>query len=243
MDLYAEALRLPRQLRTSRPHPVTYRDLRHRGLSREAVQWRASRQRLLRPHHGVYLERPDLPNLLDRARAALRAAPPLAVLGAHTAAQLYGFGVAQTNTIHLLMPAGTPFPQRPGITAHQVTLPIGPSVELFDLPCAPPTRCAVDLARILSRRCPAGAGRRALFRRLRSGATVAGSAPPPGPARRTAGPRPGPVGGPSPGVSTGESTPPGPARRQTPATLSPSCPYSTSAVTSGIGLISATPST
>ncbi|WP_329106138.1 endonuclease domain-containing protein [Micromonospora sp. NBC_01699] len=111
-----------------------------------------SRQRLLRSHHGIYLGFPDLPDLLDRARAALRAAPPLAVLGAHTAAQLYGFGVARTNTIHLLLPAGTPFPQRPGITAHQVSLPIGPPVELFGLPCAPPMRCAVDLARLLPRR-------------------------------------------------------------------------------------------
>lgn len=153
MDLYAEAMRLPLELlRRSRPHPVTYRELRYRGLSREAVRWRVSRQRLLRSHHGIYLGFPDLPDLLDRARAALRAAPPLAVLGAHTAAQLYGFGVARTNTIHLLLPAGTPFPQRPGITAHQVSLPIGPPVELFGLPCAPPMRCAVDLARLLPRR-------------------------------------------------------------------------------------------
>ncbi|MGW4466040.1 hypothetical protein [Micromonospora sp. NPDC004704] len=153
MDLYAEAMRLPLQLlRTSNPHPVTYRELRHQGLSREAVRWRASRRRLQHPHHGVYLGRPDLPDLLDRARAALCAAPPLAVLGVHTAAQLYGFGVARTNTIHLLVPAGTPFPQRPGITAHQVVLPVGPPVTLFGLPCTPPTRCAVDLARILPRR-------------------------------------------------------------------------------------------
>jgi very-short-patch-repair endonuclease len=151
MDLYAEALRLPRQLQPTRPQPVAYRDLRCLGLTEGAVRSRASRQWLLRPHHGIYLEGPELPNLLDRARAALCAAPPLAVLGFQTAAQLYGFGVVRTSAIHLLVPAGTPFPQRPGIAAHQVVLPIGPPVELFGLPCAPPARCAIDLARVLPR--------------------------------------------------------------------------------------------
>jgi very-short-patch-repair endonuclease len=152
MDLYAEALRLPRLLKASQPQPVAHHELRHLGLTERAIRWRVSRQRLLRPHHGIYLQGPEPPNLLDRARVALYAAPPRAVLGVHTAAQLYGFGVARTDAIHLLIPAGTPFPQRPGIVTHQMVLPIGPPVELFGMPCAPAARCAVDLARLLPRR-------------------------------------------------------------------------------------------
>ncbi|RKR89492.1 hypothetical protein BDK92_3843 [Micromonospora pisi] len=151
MDLYTEALRFPWQLRAPGSHPVTYRELRRQGLTDQAIRWRTSRRRLLRPYHGVYLGGPTQPDLLDLARAALRAAPPLAVLGLHTAAQLYGFGVVRTNAIHLLVPAGTPFPQRAGIAVHQVTLPIGPPVTLFGLPCAPPERCAIDLARLIPR--------------------------------------------------------------------------------------------
>lgn len=73
------------------------------------------------------------------------------MVGFHTAAMLYGFGVVPSDSVHLLIPAGMTFPQRSGITAHQVGLPPGDPVTVLGLPCAAPARCAVDLARACSR--------------------------------------------------------------------------------------------
>ncbi|MET8123772.1 hypothetical protein [Micromonospora sp. NPDC005189] len=76
---------------------------------------------------------------------------PDAVLGFHTAAQLHGFGVVPSDNIHLLTLAGSPFPQRRGITSHQTVLRAGPPVFILSLPCACASRVAVDLARTLPR--------------------------------------------------------------------------------------------
>ncbi|MEJ3742248.1 DUF559 domain-containing protein [Actinomycetes bacterium KLBMP 9797] len=150
MDLYDQARRLPWQL-TPTASLVTYQDLREAGATENAIRWRVDGHGLSRLQRGIYLQGGAPPALLDRIYAALLAAPPHAVLGCHTAAQLYGFGVTPTDTVHLLIPAGAAFPQRSGITVHRVVLPIGEPVEVFGLPCAPPERCAVDLARLLPR--------------------------------------------------------------------------------------------
>ncbi|HEX7744730.1 MAG TPA: hypothetical protein VF462_05665 [Micromonosporaceae bacterium] len=149
MDLYRQARDVPRTASTSFV-AATYRDLRSE-LTAGQIRWRRERGRIAHPHHGVYLSGQGQPEFLDRVRAALLAAPPSAMLGSHTAARLYGFGVSRDDTIHLMVPAGTPFPQRRGITAHQVVVPVGDPVEVLGLPCAPPARCAVDLARCLRR--------------------------------------------------------------------------------------------
>lgn len=151
MDLYANAAGLPWRLPVDLP-PVSYRQLRDSGLSPAVIQWRArTSRRLQRMHRGVYLPGPQASGLLGRARAALLGVSPLAVLGFHTAAQLYGFGVAPSRRIHVLVPAGEPFPQRTGVMTHQSVLPFGRTETVFGLPCAPPARCAVDLARTLTR--------------------------------------------------------------------------------------------
>lgn len=150
MDLYDTAMRFPWQLAPQHP-ALRYAELRQAGLTKGQTYWRTGRSGLSRPHHGAYLTGGVAPGLVDRIRAALLVVPSLAVLGFHTAAQLYGFGVARTDTIHLLVPAGTPFPQRRGITAHQVVLPVGDPVDVLGLPCVTPARCAVDLARHLRR--------------------------------------------------------------------------------------------
>jgi very-short-patch-repair endonuclease len=149
MDLYRHAADLPRTAFASLT-ATTYQDLRS-GLTPGQIRWRRERGSVVHPHHGVYLSGQGEPQWLDRAHAALAAAPPLAMLGFHTAACLHGFGVSRTDTIHLMVPAGTPFPQRSGITAHQVVVPVEKPVDVLGLPCAPPERCAVDLARCLPR--------------------------------------------------------------------------------------------
>jgi hypothetical protein len=148
VDLYEEARRYPFRL-TTNSAPRWYRELRTAGLSHNAIAWRARKGRLARPHHGIYTSGVD--GLLDAVHAALVAAPPLAVVGFHTAASLYGFGVVPTSDVHLAVPAGTPFPQRGGIVAHQVALAIGEPVDVLGVPCVPPARAAVDLARLLPR--------------------------------------------------------------------------------------------
>lgn len=152
MDLYSTAASLPWRLPIGE-QALSYRQLRERGLSSPAIRWRTGRgDRIHRVHRGIYLLDPELPDLLGSARAALLAASPLAVLGFHTAALLHGFGVAEADAIHLLLPAGTPFPQRRGVAAHQAVLPVGRPEPVMGLPCAPAARCAVDLARTLPRR-------------------------------------------------------------------------------------------
>jgi very-short-patch-repair endonuclease len=119
-------------------------------MSMNAARWRASRARIARPHRGLYLFADTPPDLEDLARAALAVAPPHAVIGFHTAAALLGFGVVASDRVHLVVPAGKAFPQRPGITAHQSVVPIAP-FAVRGLPCTTPARTAIDLARALPR--------------------------------------------------------------------------------------------
>ena len=118
-------------------------------MSMNAARWRAARSRIMRPHRGLYLLGATPPDLEDLARAALAVAPHAAI-GFHTAAALLGFGVVASDDIHIVVPAGTPFPQRPGITVHQSVVPILPFV-VRGIRCTTPERTAIDLARVLPR--------------------------------------------------------------------------------------------
>ncbi|MEH1169790.1 hypothetical protein V6V47_30860 [Micromonospora sp. CPCC 205539] len=149
MDLYSQAAVLPWRIPIDQ-QPRSYRQLLRAGMSAGAISWRSNRGRIQRLYHDRYVLGPALPGLWGRAQAALMDSPD-AVLGFHTAARLHGFGVAPTDTIHLLTLAGSAFPQRQGVTAHQTVLPIGCPVHIVGLPCASAARVAVDLARTLSR--------------------------------------------------------------------------------------------
>src|SRR5262249_3105773 len=81
----------------------------------------------------------------------LMATGPHTVLGYHTAAALFGFGVASSDAIHIVVPDGEPFPQRRGIVVHRSVVPVGDPVIALGLPCTPAARWAVDLARSLPR--------------------------------------------------------------------------------------------
>jgi very-short-patch-repair endonuclease len=119
-------------------------------MSVNAARWRAARSRIARPYRGLYLLGPTPPDLADLAKAALAVAPPHAVVGFHTAAALLGFGVVTSADVHLVVPAGTAFPQRRGITVHQSVVPIGP-FAVRGIRCTSPARTAIDLARVLPR--------------------------------------------------------------------------------------------
>lgn len=150
MDLYDAARELPYLIR-GRMEVATLDDLRRQGQTEDAVRWRANGGGAVRAHRGVYLRGSGPPDLLDTIHAALVACPPRAVLGFHTAAMLFGFGVVRSRNIHVVVPAGTPFPQRPRIVAHQSVVPIGEPVDILGVRCTTAARSAVDLARRLCR--------------------------------------------------------------------------------------------
>jgi hypothetical protein len=150
VDLYRDAQAFPRTLR-GRNLVATPADLVASGISPDAMRWRAGRGRLTRVHRGAYLVGATRPDLLDRVRAALHVAPPGAVVGFQTAAALLGFGVAEDHRIHVVVPCGGPVTHRPGIATHESALPLDKPEIVLGVPCTPAARCALDLARALSR--------------------------------------------------------------------------------------------
>jgi very-short-patch-repair endonuclease len=129
-----------------------YVDLRADGWSRGKVEYAVSSGTLRRVARGALLTGgPGEPTIVDMLRALFLVLPPAAMLGFHTAAELYGFGVAPGRKPHIVVPAGTPVPDLRGVASHQTTLPVGEPVEVAGLPCVPPERCAIDLARTCRR--------------------------------------------------------------------------------------------
>jgi very-short-patch-repair endonuclease len=81
----------------------------------------------------------------------LLVSPANSVVGFHTAAALLGFGVVAADAVHLVVPQGGLLPQRRDIRVHQSVLPVGEAVVRLGIPCTPPARTAVDLARTVHR--------------------------------------------------------------------------------------------
>jgi very-short-patch-repair endonuclease len=150
MDLYRDARLFPATLR-GRNIVASAADLVSGGVTERAVRWRSTNGRINRVHRGAYLLGPDLPDLLDRIRAALLVAPAQAVVGYHTAAALFGFGIVSSPDIHLVVPMGGPVPRRPGIEVHESAHPVDKPVSMLGVPCTPAARCVIDLARALCR--------------------------------------------------------------------------------------------
>lgn len=149
-DLYDQAISLPRLLAGDQD-AWRYGGLRARGVTADQVRWAVRRQRLVRVFHDAYLLGSGPADLLGTLRAAAQVAPPDGVFSHQTAAALHGFGVMDSATVHITVPAGTAVPRRRGITAHQSALPPDEVVTVLGLPCLPPARVAVDLARGLPR--------------------------------------------------------------------------------------------
>lgn len=131
--------------------PIRYGELRRDGLSRGQIRGRLAGGTLHRVARGAYTTGTGRPSLVDALHALFLILPASAVLGFHTAAQLYGFGVVPSRLPHVVVPAGTGLPDIQGVAAHQAVLPLGDPVMIAGLPCAPPNRAAIDLARTCSR--------------------------------------------------------------------------------------------
>jgi hypothetical protein len=87
----------------------------------------------------------------DRERALLLRSPPGSVLGLHSAGRRYGLPVLPDPRVHVVVPPGVAVPLIKGVAAHASVLPIREPVWVDGVPCVPPARCAVDLARVLRR--------------------------------------------------------------------------------------------
>jgi hypothetical protein len=124
-----------------------YADLRARGWGRGRVEYAVGSGELRRVARGALLAGSDQPTTVDLLKALFLVLPAGAVVAFHTAAELYGFGVLSSRGPHILVPAGGPVPDIRGVATHQAVLPIGEPVTMHGLPCVPPHRCAVDLAR------------------------------------------------------------------------------------------------
>jgi very-short-patch-repair endonuclease len=149
VDLYREAQRFPGTL-LGWGSSASAAQLGRSGLGRSARRWRADHGQIARVVRGAYVVGQGSPDLLDRIRAALAVCGTECVVGFHTAAALLGFGVEEDAAIHMVVPLGSPFPTHKGIKVHQSTVPVTP-VAWQGVPCTPPARTAIDLARVLAR--------------------------------------------------------------------------------------------
>jgi hypothetical protein len=125
------------------------RDLLGDGLTHARLYGAVTAGRLHRVGRGIY--GPIPPERLDRLRALFRRLPPGAVLGFHSAARAHGFGVLRSCGIHVIVPAGISRPCISGVTVHEAVVPVHDVRLVGGVPCAPPARCAVDLARSVPR--------------------------------------------------------------------------------------------
>jgi hypothetical protein len=149
VDLYQAARDYPCSLR-GQARVLSAAEIIGAGVSAAAIRWHTRAGRLVQAHRGTYLVGTAVPDLLDRIRAALRVCPAEATVGFHTAAALLGFGVPEDLDIHVVVPAGSPVPRRPGLRVHESALPFRPVIRM-GVRCTPPARTATDLARTLGR--------------------------------------------------------------------------------------------
>ena len=129
---------------------LRYAELRADGMSPGQIAAAARVGTLRRVARGAYTEALR-PSLVDRLRALFLILPPGAAVAFHTAARLHGFGVVPHRLIHIAVPAGAGLPDIRGVRAHRAVLALGEAVEVAGLPCVPPERAAVDLARVCAR--------------------------------------------------------------------------------------------
>jgi very-short-patch-repair endonuclease len=149
VDLYSRAQLQPAAL--GKGKVATRADLARDGLSRSATLWQADHGRIVRAFRDAYVLGVAAPDIADKARAALAVSGSHCLVGFHTAAALLGFGVVTDDAVHLVVPPGKPFPTHHGIRVHQSVVPVRAPTVWKGIPCTPPARTAIDLARTLDR--------------------------------------------------------------------------------------------
>jgi very-short-patch-repair endonuclease len=142
----------------------TYDKLITSGATPDRIRSTVLRGRLRRLYRGLYAIPPE--DRIDHLRALTLLLPAHVALSHQTAAELHGFGVLRSDLVHVVVPAGMPFPDIKGVATHQSVVAFT-AVERCGLPCLTATRCAVDLARVSRRADALGV----LDAALRSGTT------------------------------------------------------------------------
>ncbi|GAA1029853.1 hypothetical protein GCM10009557_19840 [Virgisporangium ochraceum] len=125
-----------------------YRQLREAGVSRRQLRTVVDNGGAVRLGSGVYGSGPA--EWMRDVRALVARLPTGTALGYQSAAALYGFGPA-VDTLHVIVPVGTVRPRIAGVTCHEAVLPVAAPVTVAGVPCSPPARCAIDLARSMPR--------------------------------------------------------------------------------------------
>jgi hypothetical protein len=127
---------------------VRYSDLLATGLTRRGIRGGLLRREVAHPTRGVYGPR-GTPS--DDLRSLFLRLPPGSLLGWHSAARALGLPAPVDGRIHVIVPPDADVPRIKGVAAHASVLPLADPVWLDGVPCVPPQRCAVDLARRLPR--------------------------------------------------------------------------------------------
>jgi hypothetical protein len=87
----------------------------------------------------------------DALRALFLCLPPEAMLARQSAARRYGIDVPREDAVHIYLPPEVARPRLPGLVVHHAVLPVQNPTVIRGIPCVPPARCAVDLARTVRR--------------------------------------------------------------------------------------------
>lgn len=126
-------------------------DLRRDGWTKAGIEHAVRSGAAYRVAKGALLLGTGPASLRDRVAALFQVLPPAAVVAFHTAAALYGFGVVPHTEPYILVPAGSAVPDIRKVAIRQAVLPIGEPRWVDGLPCVPPERAAIDLARTCRR--------------------------------------------------------------------------------------------
>jgi very-short-patch-repair endonuclease len=109
------------------------------------VRQRVQRGELRRATRGVYADGPL--DADEQLRALFLRLPAEAVLARRSAAHRLGFEAMAPPTVQIMLPRGVARPRMPEVTVFEAIVPVGEPVVVRGVPCAPPARVAVDLAR------------------------------------------------------------------------------------------------
>jgi hypothetical protein len=102
-----------------------YADLRADGWTRGELEYAVSAGTLRPVARGTLLAGPGQPTIVDTLRALLLVLPAAAMIGFHTAAELYGSGAPPSRRPHIVVPAGTPVPDLRAVAASISPAPAG----------------------------------------------------------------------------------------------------------------------
>jgi very-short-patch-repair endonuclease len=127
---------------------ISYRELAQAN-GRARIHTGLRHGSLTRASRGIYAAAPVLDD--DRVRALFMRLPTGSVLGFQSAAARHGFGVLRTDRTHVIIPPTAAKPRIRGVVAHHAVLTVIDQVIVAGVPCAPPARSVVDLARTVRR--------------------------------------------------------------------------------------------